>query len=131
MGEKTRHILALAREMASQHNDIGQDKAADILLNLIRLGNQVPEILIQAAAYLLQGLHSQDIHTQYQAISYLDQAITKISDDISLLENAIQSYELDLARFPDRIDNVIRLCLKILDLNPDHVEARYYVGKLS
>jgi tetratricopeptide (TPR) repeat protein len=121
--EKARKLLALASELASQRTDIGLDKAAEVLLFLLEEGYQRPDALISAATFLLQGSHSTDYAWQEKAISLVDKAVFLETENIPLLERAIQCYELVLNTFPDKMNDIIRVCLRILDLDPDHVES--------
>jgi tetratricopeptide (TPR) repeat protein len=123
MEARVRKMLALARELAAQHSDKSLERAADILLHLVSEGVKDPGILVKAAEYLLQGPHSQDTETRAQAVSLIDQAVNSVPDNIVILEAAVHCYELTLNTYPDKLNNIICLCLKILDLDPDNVEA--------
>ncbi len=123
MEAKVRKMLALARELAGQHSDKSLERAADVLLHLVREGVEDPEVLIKAAEYLLQGPHSHDSQIKTQVISLVDRAVSTLPDNIAILEAAIHCYELTLSSYPDKLNDIIHLCLKILDLDPDNVEA--------
>ena len=53
----------------------------------------------------------------------LIRAVCLDSENINTLENAIQCYELVLDNFPVKLNDIIRISLKILDIDSDHVEA--------
>ncbi len=50
------------------------------------------------------------------------------AENIEILENAIHCYELTLSSFPEKINEIIRLCLKILDIDPDHIESMIIIA---
>lgn len=121
--EKVQKLLVLAKEQARQRNDKGLTKAAEILLQLIDQGSNDPEVLIYAATYLLQGPKAADIEVKKKAIYLLDKATSLAPDDIFISEGAIHGYELVLNDFPEKLDNIIQLCLHVLDLDPNHIEC--------
>ncbi len=121
--DNVQKVLALAKDLASGRTDEGLDKAAEILLHTIDEGSIDSEILVTAASYLLQGSHSSKIETKKEAISLINKAVALAPDNIVVLETAIHCYELVQNDFPEKLNDVIRLCLKVLDLNPDHVEC--------
>lgn len=123
MEGNTRKMIDLARELAGQHTDAGLNKAAEIMLHLIETGHEDPEILIYAAMYLLQGPRGGSSETRNQALAMVDKATASMPENITLLKNAVFCYEMAIGDFPDKIDDIIRLCLKILDIDPDNVEA--------
>jgi tetratricopeptide (TPR) repeat protein len=122
-GEKVRKLLALAKDLARQNNDKGLDKATEILLHTIDEGFQEPELLVTAATYLLQSSWRSKYSIKKQALDLTDQAVALASDDLSVLEAAVHCYELTLNDFPEKLNEIIRLNLKILDLDPENVDA--------
>lgn len=123
MKGKVQQLLALAEELASQHTDSALDKAADILLHLVNTGCEDPEILVNAAIYLLHGPRASEYGIKQKAISLADKATALASDNISILEKAIACYEIALGDFPEKLNVIIRLSLKMLEINPHHIEA--------
>ncbi len=123
MDENARNLLSLAKEMAGQLNDAGLDSAAGILVRAIDEGCQYPELLVSAATYLLQGSRGTLFAVKKKAVSLVDRAVALAPEDVSILEMAVHCYELVLNDFPDRLNDIIRLSLRILDLDPDHVDA--------
>jgi tetratricopeptide (TPR) repeat protein len=122
-GEKVRKILALAKELAKQNTDKGLDKATEILLRTIDEGFQDPELLVTAATYLLQSSWRSKHGIKKQAIDLVDRVAASTSDDISVLEAAVHCYELTLNDFPEKFNEIIRLNLRILDLDPENIDA--------
>jgi len=124
MGDSTvQKLLALAEELASKQTDSELNKAADILLHLINTGCEDPEILVRAATYLLQGPRRSEFSIKQKAISLLDKVVALSPDNISVLEKALACYELTLNDFPEKLNIIVRLALKILEIDPDHIEA--------
>jgi tetratricopeptide (TPR) repeat protein len=124
MGDKeTRKLLASAHEFAMQRTDKGLDKAAEMLLHLVDNGCEHPEVLIKTATYLLQGSHGREPEIHYKVALMLDKIAVKPPDDINLIEEALHNYELIQSDHPEKLNNIIRLCLTILNTNPDHVES--------
>lgn len=121
--EKIQKIMGLARELASCRTDEGLDKAAKILLHAIKQGYENPESLVTAANYLLQGSQMSKIETKKEAISLVDKAISLGTHNITILESAIHCYELILNDFPEKINNIIQLCLKVIESNPEHIDC--------
>ena len=123
MEAEVNRLIDMAKDLASRHNDAGMEKAAEIMLYLINAGHENPEILVSAASYLLQGPSGNKRKIKDQAVALIDKALSFAPENISILERAILSYELVLNDFPDKLNDIIRLCLKILDLDPDHVNC--------
>jgi tetratricopeptide (TPR) repeat protein len=121
--ERVQILLSLARDLASQRTDAGLTKAFTIIANLIDEGCQDAEVLILAASCLLQGPQGLERQVRQKAISLVDEAVTLAPENISVLENAIDCYVLILKEFPDKLDEIVRLSLNILDLDPCNVEA--------
>jgi pentatricopeptide repeat protein len=116
-------LLALARDLANQRTDAGLDKAAGVLLQAIDEGYQDPQVLVNAATYLLQGPRVSRYEVKKKALYLIDRAVAQETDNIPLLEKAISGYELILNDFPDRLNAIVRISLKILDLDPNHIDS--------
>jgi tetratricopeptide (TPR) repeat protein len=116
-------LLSLARDIASGKTDEELDKAIEILLYAIGNGCDDPEVLVTAASLLLQGSRSADPDIKKKAIQMVDKSMALEPDMIPVLEQAIACYELTLNDFPDKLDNIVKLCFRILDINPDHIES--------
>ena len=123
MDDRTQKLLALAGELAGQHTDAGLDKAADLLISAVNQGLENPELLVTAAAYLLQGSRGFTYEVRKQAVRLIEKAVSLAPDDESILETAVHCYVLILNDFPEKSNDIIHLSLKILNLNPDHTEA--------
>jgi tetratricopeptide (TPR) repeat protein len=121
--ERLGKLLALAKDLANQHTDEGLDKAADVLLHAVDEGCGDPEVLVAAAVFLLQGSRAARYDVKKKAIGLVDKAVSTDTNNIHTLEKAISCYELVLNDFPSKLDDIIKLSLKILDLDPDHVDS--------
>lgn len=121
--ERNQKILALARDLARERTDEGLNKAAEILLHLIDEGCEDPEVLIIAATYMLQGSWMSKFGAKKEAVAMVDKAISRVTDKVSLLESAVHCYELTLNEFPDRLNDILQICLRILELDPEHIES--------
>lgn len=121
--ESIRGVLHLAQSLAAQRTDEGLYHAAELLLRTIDEGCDDPEILVTGASYLLQGPLASKLETKKKAISLMDKAAVFDFDNVSVLEMVIECYELVLYDFPDKIKDILRLCLKVLDLDPEQVNC--------
>jgi len=121
--ENTQRILIFAQNLANQRTDEGLHHAARMLLQVIHGGCNDPEILVTAASYLLQGPGASKLEIKKNAVSLVDKAMAQNIEKISILEMAIECYELVLHDFPDKIKDILRLCLKVLDLDPEHANC--------
>ena len=116
-------LLSLARDIASSKTDEGLNKATEILLYAINKGCEDPEVLVTTADFLLQSPRAAETGIEIEAIKLVDKALEFESDKVSVLEEAIACYELTLSDFPGQLDKIIKVCYRILNLNPDHVES--------
>jgi tetratricopeptide (TPR) repeat protein len=121
--EKCRKLLFLAEELAANHTDKGLDQAIDILTGAIDEGCQDPRILVTAANYLLQSARATRPGIGEKALELASQAVALAPESIPVLEEAVACFELRLDDYPEKLEDVLKLYLKILDLNPDHIEA--------
>jgi tetratricopeptide (TPR) repeat protein len=121
--EEIKKVLDLAKEMADLHTGDGIDKAAEILMHSIAAGCQNPAVLITAAAYLLQGSQRNELETRKKAVEMVERALSLSTEDIHLLESALHSYEILQNAFPEKLREIIRLAHKLVNVDPEHVEA--------
>jgi tetratricopeptide (TPR) repeat protein len=121
--EGLKNLLRLARDLATRPGVHGADKAAEILLQAIKEGNEEPELLVDAAAYLLQSTGGHKYAIRKQAIELVDRAVAQAPEDLGILESAIHCYELTLHDFPEKFNEIIRLNLKVLDIDPENIDA--------
>jgi tetratricopeptide (TPR) repeat protein len=121
--DRIRKLLALAKDFASKQTDEGIDRAAEILLRSIDNGCEDPETLVTAASYLLQGSKVSQDEVKKKAASLADKAALQATGNVPVLEKAISCYELILDDYPDKINDIIGLCLNILNSNPNHIES--------
>jgi tetratricopeptide (TPR) repeat protein len=124
-------LLSLARDVASGKSDQNLDRATEILLYAIRGGCQDPEVLVTAASCLLQGSLAGDPNIKKKAAGLVDRAIALEPDRVPVLEEAIACYELVLNDIPDKLQEIIKLCFKILDLDPNHIESMVTLANLK
>lgn len=116
-------LLSLARELAVDKTDEGLNKAIEILFYTIDEGCEDPEVLVTAGAFLLQSSQAVDLHIREKAIQLVDKAMAFQPEKVPVLEDAIDCYELVLNDFPDKLDDIVKVCFRILEINPDHVES--------
>jgi tetratricopeptide (TPR) repeat protein len=121
--EKHRKLLFLAKEMAAKHTDQDLNQAIDILTQAIDEGCEDPRLLVTTATYLLQSSRMAKRSVIEKALELAAKAASLSPQNIPILEEAVACYELTLSDFPDKLEDVLKLYLKILDLNPDHVGA--------
>lgn len=117
------NLLSLARELAANKTDEGLDKAIEILLYTIDKKCEDPEVLVTAATFVLQSSQAANLGARERAIQMVDRAIAHQPDRVAVLEDAIDCYELALNDFPDKLDEIVKVCFRILEVNPDHVES--------
>ncbi len=121
--ETCRKLLYLAKDLAAGRTDQGLDKAIDILTKAIDAGCQDPRVLVTAASYLLQSSQVARPGVREKALSFASQAVALSPNNIRILEEAVACYELTLGDFPEKLEDVLKLYLQLLDLNPDHIAA--------
>ncbi len=121
--ETCRKLLFLAKDLAAGRTDQGLDKAIDILTKAIGAGCQDPRVLVTAASYLLQSSQATKPGMREKALSLASQAVALSPNNIRILEEAVACYELTLGDFPEKLEDVLKLYLQMLDLNPDHIVA--------
>jgi tetratricopeptide (TPR) repeat protein len=121
--DQIKKLLDLARDQAGKHTDEALRKASDILLHAIDQGCNDPQILLVAGSFILQGPPDNNSRTREKAITLIDKAVKEAPEDISILEKAVHCYELILNDQPEKLNDLLNICLKILNLNPEHIES--------